>query len=234
MKTKCIFWVFKLCPMTVSFQSKMIPGNKLNESKMTSSRTTIEYSPLHSSRYKPAYFLLEENVADEFFNSFARLDWKKDFKTMSSDEQNQLRIKVVNIMLAGDPENELLRRDDCSSVLEIPCITRRRRKGRLVECLRYCFEAKQLFYGQTVEEDNAANRIDTLEQKVAKLETWSEKTSTMLEKTVVPLIPITRSLAKRIDDAEKILSEVSYAQAMSAAYVMNQNYRKNKRREARR
>ena len=40
-------------------------------------------------------------------------------------------------------------------------------------------------------------------------------------------------LAKRIDDAEKILSEVSYAQAMSAAYVMNQNYRKNKLRARR-
>jgi hypothetical protein len=155
----------------------------------------MQYTPLHPTKYKPSFFLLEENIADEFFNSFADPELKVIFDAAGSAGKNEIRKKIGTLMLLGDPHNYLLRKTNCSSVLEIPCITRRKRNGRIVERLKYDFDAKQLYYGQTTGEETH-DRSDSLETRVAKLE-GSEHEKTMVIKTVGVL---TRSMKTSIDE----------------------------------
>lgn len=223
---------------------------------MIPSRTTMQYTPLHPTKYKPSFFLLEENIADEFVNSFSDPDLKAIFDAAGAGGKNEMRKSVGTLMLIGDPNNYLVRKTNCSSVLEIPCITRRKRNGRIVERLKYDFDAKQLYYGQTPGE-GTHDRSDSLETRVAKLE-GSEQEKTKVIKTVGVLTRSMKTsideltarvvaveqmstkmdamrdriynaekyLKKRIDATDEFVRTLDYSQCMAAAYAFEEFERK--------
>ena len=194
---------------------------------MTSSRTVTEYKTLHASHYRPHQFLLEENIADVFFQSFADLDMKECFEHAGDDERTRLRALIVDSMLNGD---DILCRANASPVLEIPCTTRRKRNGRVVEFLRYDFSAKKIYYGQTAQEDSSSDRFESLGVRLAQLEESHQQARTVItnvgavtrsmKSSIDMLSKRVNQLFRRIDAADEFIKEtVDYSQSIASAYA---------------
>ena len=190
----------------------------------------MEYKKLHASKYHPLPFVVEENLADAFFYSFATTQLKDEFDRASSDEKNEMRAQVARWMLAGDPDNMLVCKARASPVLELPCLTRRKRNGKPVETLRFDFSSKEPLYGQTAQKDNSSNRIEFLGARLSKLEESDQQARSVItnvgavtrsmKSSIDLLSKKVDQLFRRMDAADEFIKEtVDYSQSIASAYA---------------
>lgn len=177
----------------------------------------ISYHLLHPTNYKPQYFLHEENVADEYFENFSCLPWKAEYDKMNQEEKMDVRKEIHGLILRGDPEGELLMRESTSREMVIPCITKRKRNGKVVEFLKYNFDEKKMYYGQR----DTLSEMDSIKERLTKLEKWSERASDVVDN----MAPMTRTMTRKMQEIEYRMKDLTAKQAATATYIMNRNYR---------